>query len=110
MSAETLEHGTGHDAGHAGPTDGTYVMVALFLAVLTAIEVGLSYVKGMRPFPELALLTVMVIKFGTVALFFMHLKYDPKLCKRVFTFGVLVATIIYCGALATFHFWLPGFR
>lgn len=113
MSTDTLSHDAAHPDAHDiehGGADSTYVWVAVFLAVLTAIEVALSYVKGLRPLPELALITVMIIKFATVALYFMHLKYDPKIARRVFGFGMLVAIVIYCGVLSTFHFWAPGFR
>lgn len=108
MSVDTLTHDHA-DVEHGG-ADSTYVWVALFLALMTGIEVALSYVKGMRPFPELGLIAVMIIKFVTVALYFMHLKYDPKMCKRVFAFGAIVAIVIYCGMLSVFHFWAPGFR
>ena len=112
MSVDSLTHDAAHDSHDVehGGGDATYVWVAVFLAVLTGIEVALSYVKGARPLPELGLITVMIIKFVTVALYFMHLKYDPKMCRRVFGFGMAVAVLIYCGVLATFHFWAPGFR
>lgn len=113
MSTDTLSHDAAHPDAHDiehGGGDSTYVWVAVFLAVLTAIEVALSYIHVARPLPELALIVVMIIKFVTVALYFMHLKYDPKMARRVFGFGMGVALLIYIGMLSTFHFWAPGFR
>jgi cytochrome c oxidase subunit 4 len=99
-----------HDESH-GASDRVYVMVALFLAVMTALEVACSYTESsLGPFYVWVLLVVMAIKFFTVALFFMHLRYDPRMCKIVFFFGLTVATVIYIGALSTFHYWAPGFR
>jgi caa(3)-type oxidase subunit IV len=62
-------------------TDKKYVMVAFYLAVLTAIEVALSYVHvAAAPWlPTVALLLLMVVKFVTVVLFFMHLRFDDKM-------------------------------
>ncbi|MBS1847180.1 MAG: cytochrome C oxidase subunit IV family protein [Actinobacteria bacterium] len=101
----------GDAAVEHGASDRTYVMVALFLAVMTAFEVATSYTKkALGPFEDLVLLTLMAIKFVCVALYFMHLKYDQALCKRVFFFGVVVASLVYCGMLATFHYWAPHFR
>ena len=98
------------DSVHGAPSDGTYVIVALCLTFMTTIEVALSYVHRLRPWPMLALLFVMVVKFVTVALYFMHLKFDEKLLRRVFFFGALLAAAVYSGVLATLHFWAPHFR
>ena len=92
------------DSVHGAPSDGTYVIVAI------SLEVALSYVHRFRPWPLLALLTVMAIKFITVALYFMHLKFDEKILRRVFFFGALLAAAIYAAMLAILHFWAPHFR
>jgi caa(3)-type oxidase subunit IV len=98
------------DSVHGAPSDGTYVIVAISLTIMTSIEVALSYVHRFRPWPLLALLTVMAIKFITVALYFMHLKFDEKILRRVFFFGALLAAAIYSAMLAILHFWAPHFR
>ena len=92
-------------------SDSQYVLVALFLAVMTAIEVLVSYhEKTLGAGYVWLLIALMVVKFGTVAWYFMHLKNDPKLCRRVFMFGLCVAVLIFCGMLSTLHFWAHGFR
>jgi cytochrome c oxidase subunit IV len=88
-------------------TDKKYVMVAFYLAVLTAIEVALSYVHvAAAPWlPTVALLLLMVVKFVTVVLFFMHLRFDDKMFGRLFWSGLFLAVFVYVGVLTTFQIW-----
>lgn len=104
------EGAAAHDESHGG-SDRVYVMVAIFLALMTGLEVLCSYTESsLGPFYVWVLLTLMAIKFFTVVMFFMHLRYDPKMCRTVFFFGLTAATLIYSAALSTFHFWAPGYR
>ena len=96
--------------GHAGEhswTDKKYVMVAVYLAILTAVEVGLSYLHpSFAPWlPTVLLIAIMIVKFVTVVLFFMHLKFDDKWFGRLFWTGLILAVVVYCAALTTFQFW-----
>ena len=96
---------------HDHPSDLMYVKVAAFLAVLTALEVGTYFwedIFGSAPSTVALVATLfpmMVIKFGTVILYFMHLKYDNPLFKRVFLFGLVLAVIVYMVALFAFEYW-----
>ena len=54
---------------------------------------------------RLILFPMMFIKFGTVILYFMHLKFDNPLFKRVFLFGLFLAVIVFCIMLTTFNYW-----
>lgn len=115
MSDQTIapnQHaGEADPALEHGASDRTYVNVAIFLAVMTALEVAVSYTKDqLGPAHDPLLLGLMAIKFVCVVLYFMHLKYDPAMCKRVFYSGLGVATLVYIAMLATFHYWAPGFR
>ena len=101
-----------HDPGHAAhPSDVQYVKVALFLAVLTALEVTTYFwedifgSKASTTALVLTLFPMMIIKFGTVILYFMHLKYDNPLFKRVFLFGLILAVIVFFIMLTTFNYW-----
>ena len=85
--------------------DSQYVVVALILAVLTAIEVSTYYVD-FGPLAMPVLLVLMVIKFFTVVAYFMHLKFDNKLFSALFYTGLFLAVGVYCGALATFKFFM----
>jgi len=96
---------------HEHPSDLQYVKVAAFLAVLTALEVGTYFwddIFGSAPSTlalVLVLFPMMIIKFGTVILHFMHLKYDNPLFKRVFLFGLILAIVVYAILLFAFEYW-----
>lgn len=94
------------------PSDGLYVRVFIFLAVVTGMEVATTYIDAFKDaHAEVPILIVlMAIKFFTVTYYFMHLKFDPALCRRVFNFGLSVAVSVFVVMLAMFHFWAPHFR
>ena len=108
--AEAAEHEVDATV-HTHPTDLQYVKIAAFLAVLTALEVGTYFwedIFGSQPSTAALLITLMpmmVIKFFVVCGWFMHLKYDNPLFKRVFLFGLVLATVVYMIALFAFEFW-----
>lgn len=101
----------GHDAHaleehdeHAPHSDIYYVKIAIFLAVLTGMEVSLSYMDIGALFLPL-LIILMVIKFFMVVLFFMHLKFDSKWFSFFFYAGLFLAVGCYLAFLATFQFF-----
>ena len=102
--AESSESHDPHDHGH--PTDAQYVKIALFLGVVTALEVGTYFWKDATTGQLLAgLMPMMVIKFATVAGYFMHLKYDTPILRRVFTFGLVLAVVVYAILGFAFEYW-----
>jgi cytochrome c oxidase subunit 4 len=92
---------------HKEPTDKQYVIIALLLALLTAIEIAATEVGPDGPLLIISLLVLMVVKFAFVILFFMHLRFDNKLFSRMFYIGLVFAVVLYSVMLATFHFWTP---
>lgn len=88
-----------------------YVLIWIYLAALTGVELAVAL---MRFLPRNALILTLVVlaawKALLVALYFMHLKFDEKILRRVFFFGALLAAAIYSGVLAILHFWAPHFR
>ena len=79
-----------HTAGeHA--TVGTYVKVALVLTVVTALEVGVIYVRRLAPIVVPLLLAMSIAKFALVVLFFMHLRYDSRVLTFVFVGPLILA-------------------
>jgi cytochrome c oxidase subunit IV len=85
-------------------SDWTYIKIAVALMILTAAEVAVSYMdigKFMVPI----LLVMMAIKFFTVVLYFMHLKYDNPLFRRLFYTGLFLAIFVYIVAMLTFHYF-----
>jgi cytochrome c oxidase subunit 4 len=97
-------HEGGH--GHAEPTDKQYIGIALFLAVLTAIEIAATELGWFSGTPLVTILiSLMIVKFLLVVGFFMHLRFDSRLFTLVFYIGVVFAVGLYGVMLATFHFW-----
>jgi cytochrome c oxidase subunit 4 len=85
-------------AEHPHPTWSTYWKVALVLTVITIIEVWAYYIPqfvASRAFVP-SLLIMSAAKFAIVVLFYMHLKYDHRLFRLLFTgpFIIAIATII----------------
>ena len=87
---------------HEHPSDAQYIKIALILAVVTAVEVALYYWSLPGASNNVALLVLALIKFVMVVGYFMHLKFDNPILRRVFTFGFLLAFIVYAAALSTF--------
>ena len=88
-------------------SDKQYILIALLLAVLTAMEVAATEIAGM---PDAllvpSLLIMMAIKFFIVVSYFMHLKHDSGLFKFSFYAGLGGALVLYSVMLATFHFFI----
>jgi cytochrome c oxidase subunit IV len=106
-SAHDVHPHSGHDDQHHW-TDLQYVQLALGLAIITALEVLLSYTKdSVGGFFMPALLIMMAIKFFAVVFYFMHLKFDNRLFGLLFYTGLLLAVGVYCAALLTFQFFSP---
>jgi len=97
------EHGPaegGHEQAHA--TNQTYVIVAVILAIITAIEVAVWYLPSIRGILVPALIILSIAKFLLVVGYFMHLKYDSPLFRYMFFFGLIVALSVYLTVLAMF--------
>ena len=96
-------HSTGGHHGEAEahhPTWVTYVLVGVFLTVLTIIEVSAYYIpawEGSRIYVP-SMLILSSIKFITVVLVYMHLKYDHKIFRALFT-GPFVVSMLTITAL-----------
>lgn len=103
-TAERHDVESSDEAEVHGISDFGYVKVAIFLAVLTALEVS-TYYFDFGPFFIPLLLILMAIKFVTVASYFMHLKFDKRIYSLMFYAGLGLALIVYLGTLATFKFF-----
>ena len=85
---------------HEHPSDATYILIALALAVVTATEVGLYYLKS-NTLTTLVLLVLMALKFAIVVGYFMHLKFDNRILRRLFVGGLGLAILVYTAYLLT---------
>ena len=105
-TVEATEEHAAHDDEHVHdhPSDGRYIVIALILAAITALEVVASYVE-LGPIFLPALLGMMVVKFLIVVRMFMHLKFDNRVFSWLFYTGLLLALAVYLAALLTFRFF-----
>jgi cytochrome c oxidase subunit 4 len=76
------------------PQPATYVRIAVVLAVITAVEVGVFYITSLRAVLAPILLVLSASKFFLVAAFYMHLRFDSRVYRYLFIFGLFVATSI----------------
>lgn len=90
-----------HEEEHAHPSEGLYIRIALVLAVLTAIEVGLYYTDFGEKLTNGMLLLLAAGKFVLVAGYFMHLKFDSRILRRLFASGFTLAVLVYIAYLMT---------
>ena len=65
------------------------------VAAITAVEVGVSYIKRLGAGGPPILLSLAAIKFAMVAAYFMHLKFDHSWLRKLFVTGIVLAAIIY---------------
>ncbi|MDJ0664679.1 MAG: cytochrome C oxidase subunit IV family protein [Acidimicrobiia bacterium] len=90
-------------AHRSHPTPAMYWGIALFLAVVTALEVAVPYISALDPVRVPLLLIMGAIKFGTVVAFFMHLRYDKKLYRTLFLFGAIGVIPLFLVVLLTMN-------
>jgi cytochrome c oxidase subunit 4 len=83
------------DAEHPGPRQ--YVLIAIVLVILTGVEVAVSYLEGhINSNVIVVVLAVMAaIKFFLVAAWYMHMKQDSRVFRRLFITGLTLASIVY---------------
>jgi len=87
------------------PTPLQYVLIAVILVVVTAVEIAVSYSEGDIPDALIIvlLLGMAVIKFTLVASWYMHLRTDLPIFRRFFVLGIVAAILLYVIVLATLH-------
>jgi caa(3)-type oxidase subunit IV len=83
-----------HAGGGAHASIRTYLVIAVILTVVTALEVGTYFTPWFKAhfwvlFWVLVILSV--FKFVLVVGFYMHLRYDAPLYRRVFVFPLAIA-------------------
>lgn len=98
--ATTNVHKAASDHDHPGPW--RYVQIAVFLAVITALEVALYYIKMPDALLVLLLFVFSALKFYLVVRYFMHLKFDAPIYRKLFLIGITLAFAVYTVVLLTF--------
>ena len=94
MHPETNPQAQAKVVVHEHPTASTFVKVGGVLAVLTAVEFSIIYVKGLGGLVPALLFILALTKFYLVAQYFMHLRFDNRLLRWIFAAGFVLATLI----------------
>jgi cytochrome c oxidase subunit 4 len=103
--AQHSDHAHHGDAAHTHhPTAKTYIIVGFFLTLITVLEVWAYYIPAFvhsKAFVP-SLLIMSAVKFATVVMFYMHLKYDHKIFRALFTGPFLIAATTLLGLMFLF--------
>ncbi|MDQ3879329.1 MAG: cytochrome C oxidase subunit IV family protein [Actinomycetota bacterium] len=91
---------------HPGPRQ--YVGVAVVLAIITGIEVAIYYVSSLKSVLVPMLIVLSILKFSLVVLWFMHLRFDSLMFRRLFVTGVVLAFAVFAVVLVIFFTALGG--
>ena len=90
-----------HEKEH--PTWKEYRWVGLWLTVITIVEVWIYYTPfSNTPLFVPTLLVLSAAKFAIVVMFYMHLKYDHRLFRALFTGPLIIAISILVALLFLF--------
>jgi cytochrome c oxidase subunit IV len=99
-----------HATEHPHPTALRYIQIAVVLALITAGEVAVYYIEALASLLPILLIGLSALKFGLVAAFYMHLKFDSRLFTGFFVGGLLLAGSVVLAIMTLFGVWthVPG--
>ena len=82
----------------------TYVFVGFILTAITALEVSAYYIPAWENSKIYvpSMLFMSAVKFVIVVMFYMHLKYDHRLFRALFTGPFIIAATTLIGLLFLF--------
>lgn len=84
------------------PTPRQYVRIGVILALITALEVAIFYIDALSGVIVPLLIALSLIKFVMVVSWFMHLRFDSRLFRRLFVTGVILALSVFAIVLTVF--------
>ena len=85
---------------HPKPRD--YWIIAVILAVITAAEVAVSYADFLDAAVAPLLLVMAAAKFLIVIGWYMHLRFDAPIYRKLFYIGVVAAPLLFGAVLFSF--------
>ena len=103
-SVTHTDHDADHEPGHVEhPSERQYWKIFFVLFAVTAVEVGLYYFELPGPVHvnNAALGILAIAKFIVVVAYFMHLKFDNRIVRRLFVTGIVLAVLVYVAYLLT---------
>ncbi len=79
-----------------------YFNILIALVILTGMEVAASYIQGVIRIPILVILAG--IKAALVIMYFMHLKFDPRIYSLWFLLGgfIIIPLLLVLGLVMPF--------
>ena len=95
-------HGGAHD-GHNHPGPKLYTQIAVVLGVITIAEVAVVYIAALHGILVPLLLGLSAVKFALVVMYYMHLKFDPKIYTGLICSGLAIAGAVFLGLAALMH-------
>ena len=95
MTAEATHH-------RPHPTPRDYWVIALILAVITAVEVAVAYIDALDAVLAPLLIVLSAAKFVIVVGWFMHLRYEAPIYRNLFLIGIISTPILFAAVLFTF--------
>lgn len=105
-SGQPVDHAPAHDSHDDvhHPTWKTYVIVGAILTLITIIEVSAYYIPAWETSRIYvpSILGLSALKFVIVVLFYMHLKYDHKIFRALFTGPLVIAALTLIAFLFLF--------
>ncbi len=100
MAEQELHPAQAHESAHPSPAK--YILIATYLTLITIFEVLIYYVDALQDYFLWIFLVLSAVKFYYVAMFYMHLKFDARIFKTLFIFGLVLATFIMAALLLLF--------
>jgi len=103
MTQTGIEHSPREEeelAHHPDPRQ--YIVVGVWLAIVTALEVAIYYVDSLQDIIVPFLLVFAFIKFFLVVTWFMHLRFDSALFRRLFVSGLVLALVVFAIVMTIF--------
>jgi len=94
------------------PSDAQYWKVGLALGLITLLEIGTYFIADppydhdLAPLLIGSLIFMMVLKFVVIGAYFMHLKFDNRILRRLFVTGLVLAVLVYVAYLLTMGVFL----
>ena len=85
---------------HPKPRD--YWLIAVVLGVITAAEVAVTYIDFLDVAVAPLLLVMAAAKFLIVIGWYMHLRFDAPIYRKLFYIGVVAAPLLFGAVLFSF--------
>jgi len=96
------QHDQHAPAEHGHPGAKEYVGIAVILLLITVVEVWVFYIPSMKHVLVPVLLSLSALKFGIVAMWYMHLKFDHKLFSWLFVVPMAIAALVVLALIRLF--------